>query len=309
MATGAQTAAVAAALDRYGVARQRTSAALVQVIRRLWWEFLATGGAPGGRGLSPADARRIAAAVRGAGPGRVVADRLYDEDQVASLARAMARASRASQVQASSMAGEFQRQLIAALGQPRTASRFTLPEQPRGVDPELVWRRPAETFRYQRSIGTPEEEALERALERAERIADDDVSLGERQAARAQLQAVATVTGFRRVIRPELSDNGSCGLCVAASDRIYSIETLLPIHARCRCVVMPILDGEEDPGRALNREDLQRLYEAAGSTAAADLKRIRVVVHEHGELGPVLRRHGDHFRGPDEVERDARTAA
>ncbi len=50
---------------------------------------------------------------------------------------------------------------------------------------------------------------------------------------------------------------------------------------------MPLVAGA-DVGARLNREDLQRIYAAAGSTAAADLKRTRVQVNEHGELGPVL---------------------
>ena len=51
----------------------------------------------------------------------------------------------------------------------------------------------------------------------------------------------------------------------------------------------------------LNDGTLGELYQAAGSTRGADLKRVRVTVEEHGELGPQLRVRGQHFRGPDEV--------
>ncbi len=38
----------------------------------------------------------------------------------------------------------------------------------------------------------------------------------------------------------------------------------------------------------MNADDLQKLYDDAGSSKAADLKRTRYRVDEHGELGPVL---------------------
>ncbi len=69
--------------------------------------------------------------------------------------------------------------------------------------------------------------------------------------------------------------------------------------------------GDEDPGVRINREDLERLYAAAGSTSGDDLKRIRVTVNEHGELGPILSAADDSFRDQQQVslEQDPARAA
>ena len=58
-----------------------------------------------------------------------------------------------------------------------------------------------------------------------------------------------------------------------------------------------------DPGSTLSNDDLPALYEVAGGTSAAKLK--RVTVEQHGELGPVLTVKGQRFRGPADVYADA----
>lgn len=100
------------------------------------------------------------------------------------------------------------------------------------------------------------------------------------------------VIGFRRVIRPELSATGTCGLCVVAATNWYTVDALKPIHNLCKCVTLPVVKGE-DPGFGWNQEDLRKnldqMYGAAGgSTSGKKLKRIRVKITEHGELGPIL---------------------
>jgi hypothetical protein len=75
----------------------------------------------------------------------------------------------------------------------------------------------------------------------------------------------------------------------------------MPIHERCHCGVLPIVGGK-DPGRNLNEDEFKHIYGEAGSTAREDLAKVRVEVHEHGELGPVLRKKGDNFRGPSDVK-------
>lgn len=155
-----------------------------------------------------------------------------------------------------------------------------------GVAPEDVYARLGEQFRWDRSVGTPEDKALDKVLTRAGVMNQMDVAL----AARSEAEKFFTehkVAGYRRVLHPELSKGGSCGLCIAASDRIYRVNRLLPIHARCECGVMPIIGGW-DAGNSLNGLDLGALYDAAGSTKAADLKKTRYVIHDNGELGPVL---------------------
>ncbi len=162
-----------------------------------------------------------------------------------------------------------------------------LPDEPRGIPREEEFARVAEQYRYLRSVDTPEPDAVSQAVTRAEVVTSEGTHLARREASRQVLAAADKVTGYRRVIHPELSAGGTCGLCIAASDRIYHKSQLLPVHARCKCQTMPIV-GEADPGRSLNQGDLSRLYSEAGGTAGAKLKRTRYRVVEHSELGPQL---------------------
>jgi hypothetical protein len=158
----------------------------------------------------------------------------------------------------------------------------------RAVIPLDEWNRPAEQFRFERSIGKSEEEALQVALQRVEDLGDLDMQLAMRKEAH-NIFAASKITGYRRVLHPELAESKqSCGLCIAASTRIYKKKELLPIHDHCHCGVMPIV-GDEDPGNFFNETDLQGLYElAGGETSAQALSRVRYKIDEHGELGPYL---------------------
>lgn len=154
-----------------------------------------------------------------------------------------------------------------------------------------VYQRPVRTARYLTSLvapptQTPPPEALEVAAQRLTKTALADLQLARTTSAQQSMYATGIDT-FRRIIHPELTGQ-VCGLCIVAADRIYKRQNLLPIHPGCKCTVLPIV-GDQDPGRALNRADLDKLYAAAGgSTRAEDLRRTRIAVTEHGELGPVL---------------------
>lgn len=158
----------------------------------------------------------------------------------------------------------------------------------KGVDPDAVYERLAVTFRYEVSKGVSPEKALGDVLTRAAVMNDSDVTLAVREQDRKTLQATHLALAYRRVIHPELSRGGTCGMCIVASDRVYKKSQLLPIHARCHCTVAPILAGGVDPGSGLNNLDLGTLYEHAGGKQADSLKRTRYRVDEHGELGPTL---------------------
>ncbi|WNM69838.1 hypothetical protein SEA_APIARY_30 [Rhodococcus phage Apiary] len=127
---------------------------------------------------------------------------------------------------------------------------------------------------------------------RAERMVNDDMAMASRAASQDAMKAAPAgkVTGYRRVLHPELSQSQqSCGLCIAASHRKYKVGELLPIHNLCKCECVPIIDGN-DPGAQINDEDLGILYdEAGGSTLKEDLIGEKYVVFNHPELGPVLR--------------------
>lgn len=181
-----------------------------------------------------------------------------------------------------------------------------------------VFERAAETYRYERSIGTEHDEANSKAEQRIATIVDNNMMLSARLASQQTLVRVAQdderIIGYRRIIHPEASKGGVCGMCVAAADRVYHVKELMPIHDRCECTVSPVTTAH-DPGFTLNYDDLQRLYahaaesapmetiyntkrrggEAIGTrkalpTSAKALKKTRYQIVHHHELGPVLTR-------------------
>lgn len=177
---------------------------------------------------------------------------------------------------------------------------------PAGVAPDLsrslrtgqadlgeVYVRLGADFRWRRSEGLDETAARAATTTRARVMSDTDMALAFRRQV-VDFNKARGVLRYRRVLRSEQP----CGLCAAASDRLYTRGDLLPIHGRCRCGVIPVTHAT-DPGSTLTNDDLPALYEAAGGTSGAKLKNVRVV--QHGELGPVLTVRGQHFRGPLEV--------
>ncbi|MEU0078552.1 hypothetical protein ABZY58_11700 [Micromonospora tulbaghiae] len=184
---------------------------------------------------------------------------------------------------------------------------YGLPDDGRGyVNPMVVYGRPADTYRWQVSERSASPEvAVQRAVLRAQQIAETDIGLAVREQSRKAVVLNRAATGFRRILHPERSKDGfSCGLCVVAADRIYSKAELLPLHPHCHCEVAPILNGV-DPGRDLNDRDLKAIYEAAGGTTAGRKlqNQVRVSITEHGELGPILVRSNHNFVDPAEVAR------
>lgn len=228
----------------------------------------------------------------------------YSRPKVEALAREMAAQSAAAQQTTAGAASQYVAAVAAILGvsAPLPGVPFTTIRN--GVDPILVNTRPAEAYKRAVATGSTHEEALEKAGLRASGLMLTDLTLQDRQAMNAVMESMG-VTQFRRIIRPELSRTGSCGLCIAAATKIYDTGDLMPIHPpSCKCVVMPII-GDQDPGLVLNDRDLRavlgQLYDDAGSTGRAALSNTKYQVNFHGEYGPVLTRAGDQFRGPGQV--------
>lgn len=169
-----------------------------------------------------------------------------------------------------------------------------------GVSALEVHRRPVLQYRYAISQGKTEAEALDAALERATSLAKTDVRIAGRDESHRNYAKTTTTLGWRRILHPELSRTGPCGLCVVAADRTYKSGELEPIHDECVCGKLPIVVGD-DPGLNINRADLERLYAAAGGNTGDLLKRVRVEVRENGEIGPVLVRQGDKFRDSEDA--------
>ncbi|MCO6558490.1 MAG: hypothetical protein J6575_03515 [Bifidobacterium sp.] len=126
---------------------------------------------------------------------------------------------------------------------------------------------------------------LRQARERLETVADTDTVRSGDMAMQESYKR-AGVTQYRRVIHPELSKTGSCGICVVAATRIYKIRDLKAMHVECHCGIVPITD--QDPGEYLNNIDLETIYRKAGGTSADQLRHLRIQVGTHGELGPIL---------------------
>ncbi|CAM4323759.1 hypothetical protein NONI108955_20835 [Nocardia ninae] len=171
---------------------------------------------------------------------------------------------------------------------------------------EEVFNRPARQYRAAVSSGTDPAIALEDSVNRVKLVSGTNLSLAEREAEHLIYKEAARqrigVIGWRRVIHPEASKSGSCGLCVAASDRLYKTDAMKAIHDHCRCETLPVT-ADDDPGDELNRDDLDRLYDEAGGNSKFQLKRTRYKFDEHGELQAVLvpARRGQkvpHYRDP-----------
>lgn len=169
-----------------------------------------------------------------------------------------------------------------------------------GIEHVAVYERLGAAYRFAASQGASPAEALATTLARGVAMGQMDNLLAFRGQTRSFVESSGRISGYRRVIRPELSRSGTCGLCAVASDQVYHSNELMPIHEHCHCNVLPIA-GSKDPGRGLNEDEFKTLYGAAGSTEGRELAKVKIEVHQHGELGPVLRLAGQHFRGPAEV--------
>lgn len=178
------------------------------------------------------------------------------------------------------------------------------------LDPAVPYRRVAEQYRVDVAEQIIDEvKARQRAIVRVSVAAQTDVTLAVREQVRRGYQAIRA-NGYRRVLHPEDTASGPCGLCVVAADRIYSTGDLMPLHRRCACETLPIL-GDLDPGMTLNLDDLRRIYRAAGGTGgdvvkdgkrhSGALKNLRVAMVQHAETGPELVDDDHVFRGPAEV--------
>ncbi|GAA1909339.1 hypothetical protein GCM10009737_08220 [Nocardioides lentus] len=160
-------------------------------------------------------------------------------------------------------------------------------DYPRRAEPFDVYSRPVFTARETLRAVPDTPADLLGAADYAAVLAETDALLARRDAALAIFDETGVVNGYRRVIRPELSETGTCGLCIAAAARLYKTDELMPIHTRCKCTVLPIVDGN-DPAAGFNIADLEALYAATPGTSRRDLAKTRYRIRRDGELGPLL---------------------
>lgn len=121
-------------------------------------------------------------------------------------------------------------------------------------------------------------------------LANTDVQFAARGASADWTARDTRIVGYRRV-----PGAGACQFCILVSTRRYTTGQLMEIHNRCGCGVEPIV-GQNDPGIVADRELFERLGESPES--ARQLLSERVAVHQHGELGPVLRDAAHEFATP-----------
>jgi hypothetical protein len=170
---------------------------------------------------------------------------------------------------------------------------------PQDMTTEAVFARPAETFRYVAAEGNKSglrwiDDAKAQSNLRISTLVDDNLMLAQRFAQQEVIaQAVdldkpgPKIIGYRRVIHPERSKSGTCGMCIVAADRMYYVAELMPLHTHCECTIAAVT-AQHDPADDANAADLKQLYKDAGGKTAAHLKRTRYQIDEHGELGPTL---------------------
>ncbi|MGH3356599.1 MAG: hypothetical protein ACRDOJ_11930 [Nocardioidaceae bacterium] len=231
-------------------------------------------------------------------------DGWYDDGLIAELALMSAAVVQAAREVAGATTAAYVAQTVGLMRETvEEATRVLLPAARGQTSLPAVYTRPAKRFRYEVSRDSGREVAAEAAQRQVRTSTATDVMLAVRDAAQQSYEAYR-VRGYRRVIHPERSEEGTCGLCAVASDRIYKRGDLAPLHGGCRCESLPLTDTE-DPGRSLNEAELKDLYARAGSTAGSELRRVKYKVVDHGELGPTLAFADHTFRGESATVRSA----
>lgn len=226
----------------------------------------------------------------------------YDNAAVTNLAKEIAQAVTGAQKVAAQVTDAYVTR-VSGLVTGKTigaAGQIDVSRLRKGTTPERAYARLAKEYRFLVSEKRPVEQALTAVQSRASAMIHTDVQLADRQQWTESFRKQG-ITGYRRILHPELSHvTGTCGLCIAAADREYHVDRLMPIHVGCHCGVLPITDAH-DPGLQLNKEDLGRLYAAAGGTERDKLKRVHYNIHQHGELGPILTNQQYDWRTPKDV--------
>ena len=161
----------------------------------------------------------------------------------------------------------------------------------RGVDPRVVYRRPAVDVYTALAAGKPLPQAAAKGRLRLTQLIGGDMQLAKVHASRQSMRGYPEEGQFYRRV---LTGRENCALCVVASTQRYYRGDLLPIHPGCDCGVQPL-----PPGMAVNQvidEDLleqvhqitaDRLGVSDRGGRTPDYRKL-LTVSEHGEYGPTL---------------------
>lgn len=161
----------------------------------------------------------------------------------------------------------------------------------RGVDPRIVYRRPAVDVYTALAAGKPLPQAAAEGRLRLTQLIGGDMQLAKVHASRQSMRGYPAEGQFYRRV---LTGRENCALCVVASTQRYYRGDLLPIHPGCDCDVQPL-----PPGLAVNQVIDEGLLEQVHQITADRLGvsdrggrtpdyRKLLTVSEHGEYGPTL---------------------
>lgn len=190
----------------------------------------------------------------------------------------------------------------------------------RGVDPSVVYRRPANTVYSALADGKSVAQAVDSGEVRLLQLIGGDMQMARRNQAR-QSFAGSQFSAYRRV----LSGSENCGLCVVASTQRYWVKDLLPIHPGCDCGIEPLPEGDWSgpENQVINSELLEQTHNAISNHIGAydrgarlpDYRKLQIMqsddgsvsvsgvgeivtVRTHGEYGPTLTWSNQDFTGP-----------
>lgn len=172
----------------------------------------------------------------------------------------------------------------------------------RKVDPQVEYRRPANSLYTALSQGKDLATGVKAGTDRLMDLLTTDVQLAKTTQADASLR----YHGYKYYKRT-LTGAENCALCSIASTQRYHVGDLMPIHPGCDCGVDEVA-ANFDPGQILDADLLEdthmRVEEFTGvhdrGGRNPDYRQL-LITHEHGEWGPTLAWRGDKFTGPSDV--------
>lgn len=177
-----------------------------------------------------------------------------------------------------------------------------------GTNVEDVYRRPFVQMRMALAKNPGDfTAALNTGALTARSLARTEVQLSRRKVSLFARKYNKNVVGYLRT----LTGMESCALCYVASSQRYHKGDLLPIHPGCDCGEMPIY-GDSDPGQIIDKQLLDKSHEAVGDrfgsiarTARGDGDTLpdynKIMIEDHGEMGPMLSVKGQGFTGPNDL--------
>lgn len=161
----------------------------------------------------------------------------------------------------------------------------------RGVDPRVVYRRPAVDVYTALAAGKPLPQAAAEGRLRLTQLIGGDMQLAKVHASRQSMRGYPEDGQFYRRV---LTGRENCALCVVASTQRYFRGDLLPIHPGCDCDVQPLPPGltvnqviDEDLLEQVHQITADRLGVSDRGGRTPDYRKL-LTVSEHGEYGPTL---------------------